>query len=176
MLKRALFLDRDGVINKAIIKNGKSYPPSSLEELVILDGVKEALILSKEMGFYNIVVTNQPDIATGKTTKDVVNEINSFLLSRLRIDDIFLCPHIDADSCLCRKPKPGMFYEAQKKWGIDLKKSFLIGDRWRDIEAGQDVKNECYFIDYGYDERRPQPPFKVVSSLLEAVHDIETQA
>lgn len=173
MSKKALFLDRDGVINKAFIRAGKSYPPSSLEEVSILEGVPEALQLSKKLGFINIVITNQPDIGTGKTTLENVEHINTFLKKELLIDDIYMCPHTDGNQCLCRKPNPGLFIEAQKKWNIDLEESFLIGDRWKDIEAGQRVGCKCFFLDYDYREKKPAPPYTSIASLLDAVHIIQ---
>ena len=172
MKNKAIFLDRDGVINRAYIREGKSYPPSTLDEFIVLDGVKEALHLSKKMGFLNIIVTNQPDIGTKKQSRKDLDQIHNYIKKNLAIDDIFICIHLDFDACTCRKPLPGMLVAAQKKWQIDFEKSFLVGDRWRDIGAAQAVGCEAFFIDYGYDERRPDFPYRIVPSLKEAIHTI----
>lgn len=172
MENKALFLDRDGVINKAFIYGGRPYPPSKLEEVTILDGVKEALILSKKMGFLNIIVTNQPDASTGKQDIGTIHEIHTLIKKSLPIDDIFVCFHLGVDNCSCRKPLPGMLFSAQEKWKIDFSKSFLVGDRWRDIGASQAVGCKSFFIDYNYQEKRPDLPYDTVSSLREAVERI----
>jgi D-glycero-D-manno-heptose 1,7-bisphosphate phosphatase len=167
-LRRAVFLDRDGVLNRAFVRNGKPYPPSSVQELEILPGVKEALERLHDAGFLNVVVTNQPDVATGQQRREVVEEINSSLAERLRIDSIRVCFHADADQCACRKPKPGMLLEAARELGIDLAQSFLVGDRWRDVAAAQAAGCKGYFVDYGYAEKRPDKPYVAVKSLPDA--------
>jgi D-glycero-D-manno-heptose 1,7-bisphosphate phosphatase len=172
MKNKAIFLDRDGVINKAYIREGKSYPPSNIEEFILLDDVEKALFLSKKMGFLNIIVTNQPDIGTGKQSTEDLDLIHEHIKNTLTIDDIFVCIHRDCDRCLCRKPLPGMLVSAQQKWEIDFRKSFLVGDRWRDIGAAQAVGCDAFFIDYGYDEQQPAFPYRAVSSLREAVDEI----
>lgn len=172
MRNKALFLDRDGIINKAYVREGKPFPPYNLEELVLLAGVKEALQVSKEMGFLNIIVTNQPDIATGKQSLEMMEKIHTFIIQRILIDDIFVCLHTDFDKCSCRKPLPGMLLSAKEKWQIDFSKSFLVGDRWKDIEAAQAVGCESFFVDYNYNERVPSAPYHRVTSLGEAVKKI----
>ncbi|MEW5911521.1 MAG: HAD family hydrolase [Thermodesulfobacteriota bacterium] len=166
--RRAVFLDRDGVINQSVVREGKPYPPASLAELVLLPGVEQALDDLQRHGLLLIVVTNQPDVATGAQSLEVVEEIHRHLKERLKLDDIRACYHVDRDACTCRKPKPGMLQEAAQEWGIDLSASYMVGDRWRDIEAGQVAGCRTYFIDYGYQERRPLGADEEVSSLLEA--------
>lgn len=172
MKNKAIFLDRDGVINAAFVREGKPYPPSNLEELIILDGVRDSLHLSKKMGFLNIIITNQPDVGTGKQLQEDLDQIHEHIKKILTIDDIFVCIHVDFDQCSCRKPLPGMLVAAQEKWQIDFEKSFLVGDRWRDIGAAQAVGCKGFFIDYGYNEQRPAFPYCAVSSLREAVQEI----
>jgi D-glycero-D-manno-heptose 1,7-bisphosphate phosphatase len=172
MKNKAIFLDRDGVINKAYVRKGKSYPPSNVKEFIVLDGVQEALNLSKKMGFLNIIVTNQPDITTGKQSLENLGKIHESIKKTLTIDDIFVCIHVDSDNCSCRKPLPGMLMSAKEKWQLDFGKSFLVGDRWRDIGAAQAACCESFFIDYEYNEKRPTLPYRSVSSLREAVHEI----
>jgi len=135
-MKKAVFLDRDGVINKAIVKNGLPTSPNSLDELEILSGVKESIIKLKKLNFICILVTNQPNVQRGKIKKNIVIKMNNFLKKEIELDDIFVCYHDDKDNCNCRKPKPGLLLEASKKWNVDFKKSFMIGDRWRDIQVG----------------------------------------
>ena len=166
--RRAVFLDRDGVINHAVVRGGKPYPPDSLESLQILPGVGEALSRLREAGFLNVIVTNQPDVATGKQRREVVEAMHTFLEKNLSIDLIKVCLHADADNCACRKPKPGMLLEAARELNIDLARSFMVGDRWRDVAAGQAAGCQALFIDCGYSEKRPDKPYLAVKSLSEA--------
>ena len=172
-MKKAVFLDRDGVINKAFISNGLPTSPNSLNELEILPGVKESILRLKKLNYICLLVTNQPDVSRGKIEKKTVIEMNSFLKKEIELDDIFVCYHDDHDNCNCRKPKPGLLLEASKKWNIDLKKSYMIGDRWRDIGAGKSVGCKTIFIDYDYKETKPINPDFTTDSLLNAVHLIE---
>lgn len=167
-LHRAVFLDRDGVINRAIVRDGKPYPPDCLAALEVLPGVAQALSRLREAGFLNVIATNQPDVATGKQRLEVVEAMHRRLAETLCIDAVQVCYHVDADACLCRKPRPGMLLEAAEELGIDLGQSFMVGDRWRDIAAGQAAGCQTFFIDYGYAEKRPEPPYVSVESLLAA--------
>ncbi len=167
-MRRAVFLDRDGVINRSIVRDGKPYPPGSDAELEILAGVRGALVSLRSTGFLNIVVTNQPDVATGKQKIEIIEVMHRRLRLELALDDIKVCYHTDADQCDCRKPNPGMLLEAAKDHDIDLRQSFLVGDRWRDVAAGQAVGCGCFFVDYEYQEQRPKKPFVAVKSLSEA--------
>ena len=164
--KRAVFLDRDGVINRSVIRDGKPYPPSSVAELEVLPGVPDALKKLKDGGFSLICVTNQPDVARGTQKKETVEAIHELLMESLCIDEILVCYHDDGDKCRCRKPLPGMFLDAEGRLGIDLKKSFMVGDRWRDIEAGQNAGCRTILIEYDYNEKGPsRPPDMKVDSL-----------
>jgi D-glycero-D-manno-heptose 1,7-bisphosphate phosphatase len=165
---RAVFLDRDGVINRAIVRDGKPYPPSTPDELELMPGVEGALRRLKSAGFLLIVVTNQPDVARGTATRVDVDRIHATLARTLPIDEFCVCFHDDSDHCTCRKPLPGMLLDSAVRWHIDLAKSYMIGDRWRDVAAGQAAGCDAVFIDHGYDERMPQPPFHRVMSLDEA--------
>lgn len=171
-MKRAVFLDRDGVINQAVVRDGKPYPPADISELEILPGVEDALLKLGRAGYLLIVVTNQPDVARGTTTKEAVEEINDFLASRLPLDDFRTCYHDSADRCGCRKPQPGALLSAARMHGIDLEKSFMVGDRWRDVEAGQRAGCRTCFIDYGYGEKQPENVDFRVASLFEAAQII----
>lgn len=165
---KAIFLDRDGVLNKSIVKFGKPYPPKSKEELSIPSGVKKGVSILKENGFRLIMITNQPDVSRGKISLKKVEEINQFLSKELKLDDVFCCPHDDKDMCKCRKPKPGMIIEAVGKWKIDVSKSFLIGDRWKDIEAGKQTNLKTILLDYNYNEKRTKPDYSC-SEFMQAV-------
>jgi len=168
-LRQAVFLDRDGVVNAAVIRDGKPFAPATLAELQIPPGTLDALRRLKEQDFVLVVVTNQPDVARGAQKLEVVEEINRFLQSELPLDDIFVCYHDDADACDCRKPQPGLVFQAAERHGIDLSRSFLAGDRWRDIDAGASAGCKTIWIDHGYAERSPSAPDTRVRSLPEAV-------
>jgi D-glycero-D-manno-heptose 1,7-bisphosphate phosphatase len=164
-----VFLDRDGVLNKTIIKNNLPYPPACLEELVIIDDAYEALAQLKAVGFLLIGATNQPDVARGTTTFATVEAINNKLVSELPLNEIRACCHDDIDHCACRKPLPGLLLQAANDYGIDLDNSFMIGDRWRDIEAGHQAGCRTILIDYQYGERLPSvAPNYIANSLLQA--------
>ena len=165
----AVFLDRDGVINRAFVRGGKPFPPSTLQELEILPGVPEALHELKQHGYELLVVTNQPDVARGKQSQQTIDAMHQALRARLPLDDVLVCYHTDQDKCDCRKPMPGMLLEAARKHNIDLAASFMVGDRWRDIEAGHNAGCKTILIDYGYSERPPdRGPDLRVASLREA--------
>ena len=169
-IKPAVFLDRDGVLNQAIVRDGKPHPPERLSEFAILDGAKDALHRLRALGYALFVVSNQPDVARGTQDRTVVERMNAALAVALPIDEAFTCFHDDRDDCDCRKPKPGLILRAAERHAIDLRTSFMIGDRWRDIAAGQRAGVRTVFIDYHYDERQPDPPAdKTVSKLDEAV-------
>jgi D-glycero-D-manno-heptose 1,7-bisphosphate phosphatase len=168
-MRRAVFLDRDGVINRAVVRDGKPYPPDSLAALEILPGVAEALERLRAAGFLNVVVTNQPDVATGKQRREVVDAMHALLRERLALDAVKACFHSGAEGCACRKPRPGMLLEAARELGIELAASYMIGDRWRDVGAGQAAGcRTCYFVDLQYAEKRPEKPYVAVKSLPEA--------
>ena len=166
--RRAVFLDRDGVINRAVVREGKPTPPATLAELEILPGVAEALDRLKEAGFRLIVVTNQPDVARGTQTRAAVEAMHAALQAQLPIDEIRVCYHDSRDGCACRKPQPGMLLAAAAEYGLELSASYLIGDRWRDIEAGQRAGCTSLFIDYHYAEPPPAEPCVHVASLTAA--------
>jgi len=166
-VRRAVFLDRDGVINRSVVRNGKPYPPATLEEFELLPGADAAMRALRQAGLLVIVVTNQPDVATGVQRRDVVEAMHDILRATGLCDDIKACYHTDANGCNCRKPKPGMLIEAAREWKIDLTRSFMVGDRWRDVAAGKAAGCYTYFIDYQYREQRADNPDAVVESLAE---------
>jgi D-glycero-D-manno-heptose 1,7-bisphosphate phosphatase len=167
-MNKAIFLDRDGVINLVNLVDGKPHPPKDLSELILLPKVAEALQLLKHAGYLLIVITNQPDVARGKTKIETVEAINQFLRNSLPIDDIFTCYHDDIEGCNCRKPKPGNILQAADQYNINILSSFMIGDRWRDVEAGESAGCKTFFIDYSYQEKQPKNFTYKVKSLHEA--------
>jgi transaldolase len=174
-VKRAVFLDRDGVVVRAWVRDGRPFPPADLREMEILPGVESALQRLRAAGFRLIVVTNQPDVARGTQSRAAVEAMNQRLLSQLPLDEIRVCYHDDRDGCDCRKPKPGLLTDAAREASIDLAQSFMVGDRWRDIEAGQRAGCRTVFIDYGYKEQQPERGDAVVASLAEAAQWIVLQ-
>ena len=161
----AVFLDRDGVLNEAIVRNGKPYPPRGLGELIITSGARAALEELQREGFLLIVVTNQPDIRRGTAKRADVDNINAHLAALLPFDAVEVCEHDDTEQCDCRKPKSGMILRAREKLGLDLARSFMVGDRWRDIEAGRRVGCCTVLIGDGYGEAFPSAPTVKVGSL-----------
>jgi len=173
-MHRAVFLDRDGVLNRVGIVQGRPFPPGSVDAMEILPGVPEALGRLRQAGYRLIVVTNQPDVATGVQRLEVVDAMHRRLLEELPLDDIRVCYHTDQDGCECRKPRPGMLLQGAADWDLDLSESFMVGDRWRDVGAGQAAGCRTILIGDGYAEfslRAGQlagPPDRVASSLAEA--------
>jgi D-glycero-D-manno-heptose 1,7-bisphosphate phosphatase len=167
---RAVFLDRDGVLNRAIVRDGRPHAPKSLAEFEILPSAGAELTRLKASGYLLIVVSNQPDVARGTLNRDTVEEMNAALARSLPIDDVLACFHDDDAGCDCRKPAPGLIVSSAARYAIDLGLSFSIGDRWKDVAAGQRAGVRTIFIDHHYDERRPDPAADVtVSGLNEAV-------
>jgi D-glycero-D-manno-heptose 1,7-bisphosphate phosphatase len=165
----AAFLDRDGVINRAIVHDGRPYPPASMAELEVLPGVADALQRLRAAGLRLIVVSNQPDVARGSVSKASVDEINAALMRALPLDAIRCCLHDSYHNCDCRKPRPGLLLQAAADFDLDLSRSWMVGDRWRDMEAGRAAGCHTIFIDYAYKETQPQQVDHRVGSLCEAV-------
>lgn len=174
MKRRAIFLDRDGVLNDAIVKEGKPYPPASLAELKVADDVLPALLALKAQGFLLLGATNQPDVARGKTERHLVEAINATLMQRLPLDEIRVCYHDDRDQCDCRKPLPGLLSTAAQAYQVDLPTSFMIGDRWKDITAGKAAGCRTIWINRQYQETHPMDADKTVATLGEAAKWILT--
>jgi D-glycero-D-manno-heptose 1,7-bisphosphate phosphatase len=169
---RAVFLDRDGVINRPVVRAGRPYPPDSLAQLEIFPDVPQALRALKAGGYRLIVVTNQPDVARGTIPKAVVDAIHARLESVLTLDAVLACTHDDDDRCECRKPLPGLITYASRELNIDCTASYMVGDRWRDIEAGRRAGCKTFFVDRAYEEAPPVSYDYRVGSLLEAAQII----
>ena len=176
-LHRAVFLDRDGVINRALERDARPYPPTSLAEFEILPDVPAALAKLKAAGFLLIVATNQPDVGRGTLQQGVVESIHAQMRAQLPIDRVEVCFHAGkgASDCDCRKPKPGMLLRAARELNIDLAQSWMVGDRWRDVDCGHAAGCRTVFIDRGYAEELRQKPDFSARHLGEAADIILTQ-
>jgi D-glycero-D-manno-heptose 1,7-bisphosphate phosphatase len=164
---RAVFFDRDGTLNEAVVIAGKPYPPASVPQTRLLPGAAACVAAVKRLGFHVAIVTNQPDAATGKTPRATVEAINAHVAAACGIDDVRVCWHVDADGCDCRKPKPGLLLAAARERGLDLARSVMVGDRWRDVEAGRAAGCRTILLGPGYAERQAEPDFRV-ATLAEA--------
>lgn len=158
----AIFLDRDGIINRAIVRDGKPYPPMNLDEMELLPWTSDSLRGLHNLGYMLIGITNQPDVARGRQTRQAVEAMHAWLLRQLPLQAIFVCYHDEADHCNCRKPRPGLILEAADKYHLDLSQSWMVGDRWKDIAAGQAAGLRTIFVDYRYSESYACPPAEFV--------------
>jgi D-glycero-D-manno-heptose 1,7-bisphosphate phosphatase len=170
----AVFLDRDGVLNKVFIRDGVPTPPHSIGQFRLLPGVPEACAELRAAGLVLVVVTNQPDIARGTQTRATVDRIHEHLRALIPLDEICVCPHDDPDGCACRKPQPGMLLEAAERLNLDLSRSVSVGDRWRDIEAAQRAGVRAVHIECHYDEKPVVGADAVATSLPDAMAWIRT--
>lgn len=158
MTQPAVFLDRDGVLNRVVIHDGKPTPPARLADVEIISGAITSLKRIADSGYVLFGITNQPDVARGTQSREVVESINALIQSRLPIREIFVCYHDDNDKCDCRKPKPGLIFQAVQKYQLDLSLSWMVGDRWKDIVAGKAAGLKTIFIDYHYTETNKAVP------------------
>jgi D-glycero-D-manno-heptose 1,7-bisphosphate phosphatase len=176
-LRPGVFLDRDGVINRAVFgADGVPHPPARIEDIELLPGVGQACDLLRATGYALVVVTNQPDVARGTQSRAVVEAMNALICNRLGIDDIHVCYHDDSDGCACRKPQPGLILGAARDLGIDLTASFMVGDRSRDIEAGDRAGCLTILVGDGYGETLTSKPHACLPSLAEAAAWIAVRA
>jgi D-glycero-D-manno-heptose 1,7-bisphosphate phosphatase len=172
--RRAVFLDRDGVINRPLQRDGLPYPPATISEFEILPGVADACRALKAAGYLLIVATNQPDVGRGTMSRETVDALHAFMCTQLPLDRVEACfhPGKGASDCDCRKPRPGMLVRAARDLGIELSRSWMVGDRWRDVDCGHAAGCRTIFIDWGYREvLKAQPDFRV-RSLTEAAEII----
>ena len=164
----AVFLDRDGVLVRARVVAGLPYSIRDADDLELEEGAADACASLRAAGFLLVGVTNQPEVARGTLTRAAVDRIHERLLEILPLHEILVCPHDDPDDCECRKPQPGMLLDAASRLGIDLEASFMVGDRWRDIEAGRRAGCRTVFLNHEYSESVPEHPDVAVRDLGEA--------
>lgn len=171
--QRAVFLDRDGVLNRALVRDGRPHPPVSVTDFELYPDVAEGCARLKAAGFLLVVVTNQPDVGRGRQTRAQVGEIHRKLLLTLpMLDRIEVCFHAGrehGEPCACRKPQPGMLLTAAAALRIDLRRSYLIGDRWRDVDCARAAGCRAIFIDRGYREPLRETPDAIVPEFASAV-------
>jgi len=136
-MKKAVFIERDGVLNQAFVNGRQQVGPASLAEFRLQEGVLPLLARLKEAGFLLLVTTNQPGIARGDLSRRELDRMHDQLRRLIPVDDIFICPHDDPDRCPCRKPRPGLFQEARCKWQLNMNASFVVSDKWQDVEAAR---------------------------------------
>lgn len=172
MTRRAVFLDRDGVLNRTFVRAGVPHPPDAVAAVAILPGVRAALDLLAGRGFALIVATNQPDVARGTQTREEVERIHAHLREHLPLDALYTCFHDTPDGCACRKPKPGLLLRAAREHDIALDESFMVGDRWSDIAAGSAAGCATLLVDVPYNQRERCAPDMVVADLWDAARQI----
>jgi D-glycero-D-manno-heptose 1,7-bisphosphate phosphatase len=174
--RRAVFLDRDGVINKPMVREGRPHPPADVKGFELYEDVPAGCARLHAAGYLLVVVTNQPDVARGAQTRAAVDAMHRKLLDALpQIARVEVCWHAGiewADPCDCRKPQPGMALRAAKALNIDLGQSFLVGDRWRDVDCGHAAGCRTVLIDRNYSEALRRLPHWTVKSFGQAVEVI----
>ncbi|MDP9092735.1 MAG: HAD family hydrolase [Actinomycetota bacterium] len=166
--RRAVFLDRDGVLNEAGLRDGGPIPPPSADHLRLLPGVAEACQYLAAAGLVLVVVTNQPDISRGALEPQELERMHRHLRGLVSLDAIYVCPHDDADGCPCRKPRPGLILQAARELDLDLNHSVLVGDRWRDIDAAQRAGVPSVHIKCNHGEPLRTPADATFASLYDA--------
>ena len=174
--RRAVFLDRDGVINHAVVRNGKPHPPLSPTDFRLYDDVVDGCARLKTASFLLVLITNQPDVGRGTQSREAVEAMHLKLKSALpSLDRIEICYHGGeryGQPCDCRKPRPGLILRAAAELNIDLKESYVIGDRWRDIDCARAAGCRAIFIERGYKEKLRQTADVTVANFKEAVNAV----
>jgi D-glycero-D-manno-heptose 1,7-bisphosphate phosphatase len=168
-VNRAVFLDRDGVINRPDFKDGRVVAPIRLEDFHLMPGIHDLVDLLHRKNFKLVVVTNQPDVIQGRVKLETVEGMHELLQKELKVDRVYACFHVDADGCECRKPKPGMLLTAAKDFHIDLTRSFIIGDTWRDMGAGKAAGCATILLSTSYN--RNDNGGELADSIVESLHE-----
>lgn len=169
-MRAAVFLDRDGVLNPLIEGEGELRSPRTREEFELDVSARDVVERLQRLGYLVFVVTNQPDIARDKLPLTELVAMNREVRARLKVDDLRVCPHDDDDDCECRKPLPGMLHVLARRWGVDLSESFMVGDTWRDVEAGRAAGCRTILVRRSYNAGLEAD--EVVDSLEEVVEAI----
>lgn len=174
--RKAVFLDRDGVLVRSEIRDGKPYAALTLADFQILPEAPDAVRRLKDAGYVTVLVTNQPELARGNVDQSTMDAMHAALGSALPLDDVRVCPHDSDDGCDCRKPAPGMLLAAARELGLDLPESYMVGDRWRDVGAGRAAGCRTILIERGYTEPERETPDFTVADMAEAARLILTHA
>ena len=172
-MKKAVFLDRDGVVSRAVVINNRPFSIRRASDLQILDEVNEALGIFGKLALIPIIISNQPDVARGLLSQLEHEKIESKIVTLTGISKIYTCTHDEKDNCFCRKPKPGLILKAAEDHDIDITKSYLIGDRWRDMDLAKNVDCRSFFINRNYEEKYPEYFDYETGSILESAKIIE---
>lgn len=157
-MRRAVFFDRDGVLNRVVMRVGEGGAPAivgsprHIAEFELAEGAAEVVGRLRGAGFLVFVVTNQPDLARGLLEPAELEAMSSRLREEVGVDEVVVCPHDDRDGCGCRKPKPGMLEELASRWGVALDSSYMVGDSWRDMEAGRAAGCRTVLVRWPYNE------------------------
>jgi D-glycero-D-manno-heptose 1,7-bisphosphate phosphatase len=170
--RRAVFLDRDGVLVIPEFRDGRSFAPLRLENYRFYPDAAACLGRLKDAGYLLVVVTNQPDVGKGLISTQTMDEMHRRLLAELPVEQVKVCAHRQDENCVCRKPGPKLLLDAAHEFNIDLSESFMVGDRGSDIEAGRTAGCRTIFIDLGYSESKPNSATFIVASLREAAEAV----
>ena len=173
MTNKAVFFDRDGVINKPIVKKGRPFSPLKFEDFVLENGVIELTNAFSTAGYLLFIVTNQPEVARGRLDIIELDKMHCYISEKINIQEIFTCTHDAEDRCWCRKPSPGALFDLASRHDLSLPDSIFIGDRWKDIDAGNAAGCRTVFLDNGYSEKRPTEQDLTVSCLFELMTNLE---
>ena len=173
-MNKAVFFDRDGILNKAIVRDRKPYSPRSVSELEINKTLLDPMLNLRTNGYLLFSITNQPDVARGLVSFELAHAINTQVIESFPLDDHWLCPHSDRDRCYFRKPNPGAIERFVGSYDINPEKSFFVGDRWKDIECGERAGCQTILVDYSYDESfcAPNIRCKSISELCEILREL----
>jgi D-glycero-D-manno-heptose 1,7-bisphosphate phosphatase len=170
MSRRAAFLDRDGVLVETLVRDNRAFAPVALDEFRLEKDAALHVGRLAEAGLLPIVVTNQPEMARGLIAPAVLEEMHERLRKAVPLEDVFVCVHDAGEGCGCRKPKPGMLHAAAEKWDIDLARSFMVGDRGSDVEAGWAAGCYTVLIERPYSgSARPDARARDLASAVDVV-------
>lgn len=177
----AVFLDRDGTLNRQIVRAGKPYPPATLEEFVLFPDAAAACARLKVAGFVLVVATNQPDVARGTQSREVIEAMHARLRELIPTLDRIEVSYAPGQGTAHpddyrRKPAPGMLTDAAQALGLDLPRSWMVGDRSGDIDAGHAAGCRTVFLDWGYAETLRTPPDFTVRNFAQAAAIILAQS
>lgn len=168
-MTRAVFLDRDGVLNAIVERDGKPASPRTPDELEIVADALATLTALKAQGFALFVVTNQPDVSRGLMTGASLDAIHAKLTAALPVDEILACRHDNADNCHCRKPKPGLILDLAQRHGVDLSQSWMVGDQDRDIACGKAAGCRTILLERPYNSGSASVADYVLESLSQSI-------
>jgi len=168
MVNKAVFFDRDGVLNHLVERTEGSTAPWGINEFEFVDGAKEAVALVKKLGYHTFVVTNQPDVYDGMLPQSHLDLMSRLLYAWLRVDEVLVAYERGS---VWYKPNNGMIETLVKKYDVDRGSSYIIGDRWKDIVAGKKSKLGAIFVGeeytYPYEYKEHQPDY-IVANVVDA--------